>query len=70
MSLARVYHALVEAGASPQAATDAMEALEESQDEPWKRRVEADIKLLKWMLGANIALTSGIGLALLRILAA
>ena len=32
--------------------------------------MEADIKLLKWMVGANIALTSAIGLALLRLIAA
>ena len=85
MSLARVYDAFIEAGASRESATAAIEAIEIShlRDEPWKRRIEAepwkridsdikdlqaDMKLLKWMVGANIALTSALGIAFLRFL--
>ena len=71
MSLAKLYNALINAGASPEAATDAMEAIETSLDEPWKRRVEKnfarmeqkialiqnELTLHRWMIGINLVLT-------------
>ena len=77
MSLARVYDAFIDAGASREAATAATEALEAfyAEDDPCKWRVEsgikdlhADIQILKWMVAANIALNSAIGIGLLRLL--
>ncbi len=41
MSLARVYNAFIKAGVDETTATEAMEAIEESLDEPWKRSVDA-----------------------------
>ena len=41
MSLARVYNAFIKAGVDETTATEAVEAIEESLDEPWKRSVDA-----------------------------
>ena len=41
MSLAKVYDAFIDAGASRSAAAEAIEAIETSLDEPWKRSMEA-----------------------------
>ncbi len=74
MSLVAVYDALRAANVDQTKATEAVKAIETSLDEPWKRRmedriakVEADIVLLKWMVGtlivlvmANLTLTGAI----------
>jgi hypothetical protein len=67
-----LYDALLEAGASEAKATAAAEAMEGLRDEPRLRAIEkdiasllADVRLLKWMAGFNIALSVGILVKLL-----
>jgi hypothetical protein len=53
--LAEMYDALRDAGASEEKARAAATALAEQDTR--QHKVEADLSLLKWMVGANIALT-------------
>ncbi|MGH8533932.1 MAG: hypothetical protein ACREV1_14720, partial [Gammaproteobacteria bacterium] len=66
-----LYEALKEAGASEEKATAAAEALERLRDEDRLRGIEreiadlkSDVRLIKWMLGFNLALTSAVLLKL------
>jgi len=73
-----VYEAFKEAGVSEEKAAAAAEALEHLRDEDRLRGIEreiaalkleladvkADVRLLKWMLGFNLALTSAVLLKL------
>ena len=62
MSLARVYNAFIKAGVDETTATEAIEAIETSLDEPWKRRMEIEMKTrfarLEWMCRVNMILIS------------
>ena len=67
-----LYDALREAGASEEKADAAARAISENQDESRLRDMErdvaetkGDIKLLKWMIGFNVALTTAVLLKLL-----
>jgi hypothetical protein len=70
--IAEVYDALKEAGASEDKARQAAVAVTGLRDEPWKRKVEQDItelksgqRLLQWMVGTNVTITTAILLKLL-----
>jgi hypothetical protein len=56
--LSEVYDALVAAGAPEEKARKAAEAI--ANYDSRLGRVEADLTLLKWMVGFNIALTLGV----------
>jgi hypothetical protein len=70
--LSEVYDALKEAGVSEEKARAAASAVVGLRDEPWKRKIEADMADLKstqrlhsWMLGTTITLNVAILLRLL-----
>jgi hypothetical protein len=56
--ISEVYDALLEAGASPEKARKAAEAL--ANDESRFSRIDADLLLLKWMTGFIFAGVSGL----------
>ena len=56
--ISEVYDALLEAGASPEKARRAAEAL--ANDETRFSKVDADLLLLKWMTGFILAGVSGL----------
>ena len=61
MVIEEIYDALIEAGASESKASAADRAMTNYGTRTSK--IESDINLLKWMVGANIALTvGGVGL--------
>lgn len=59
-----LYRALKEAGASEESSARAAEAVASYENR--FARIEADLLLLKWMLGTNVALTLGVLAILLR----
>jgi glycine cleavage system aminomethyltransferase T len=67
-----VYEALLEAGASEEKAAQAAEAIQSVREEERLRRIEQDItelkgdmKLLRWMISFNLALTAAVLIKLL-----
>ena len=56
--ISEVYDALKEAGASEDKAHKAAEAI--ASDENRFVRIEADLSLLKWMVGFNLAMTTAV----------
>ncbi|MDE0485376.1 MAG: hypothetical protein OXH80_00155 [Nitrospira sp.] len=66
--LAKTYEALKDAGASDDKAREAAEEIAGFENR--QAAIEADMKLLKWMLGVNLAFSLAILVILLRPLAA
>lgn len=66
--LAKTYEAFKDAGASDDKAREAAEEIAGFENR--QAAIEADIKLLKWMLGVNLAFSLAILVILLRPLAA
>jgi hypothetical protein len=67
-----VYEALLEAGASEEKAARAAEAIQSVREEERLRRIEqnitelkGDMKLLRWMISFNLALTAAVLIKLL-----
>lgn len=58
LMMAEVYEALLEAGASEEKARKAAEAV--AQYENRLAKIEADVGLLKWMVGFNLVATMAI----------
>jgi len=63
-TLAELYDALKEAGASEDKARKASEAM--AAHESRFARVDAELAVIKWMVGFNLAATLGILMLLLR----
>ena len=68
MMLAKTYEAFRDAGASDEKAREAAEEIAGFENR--QAAIEADMKLLKWMLGVNLAFSLAILVILLRPLAA
>ena len=68
LMLSKTYDALKAAGAPEEKAREAAEEIAGSEDR--LTAIESDLKLLKWMLGFNLALSMAIAALLLRALAA
>ncbi len=68
MMLAKTYEAFRDAGASDDKAREAAEEIAGFENR--QAAIEADMKLLKWMLGVNLAFSLAILVILLRPLAA
>ena len=66
--LAKTYEAFKDAGASDEKAREAAEEIAGFENR--QAAIEADMKLLKWMLGVNLAFSLAILVILLRPLAA
>ena len=66
--LAKIYEAFKDAGASDEKAREAAEEIAGFENR--QAAIEADMKLLKWMLGGNLAFSLAILVILLRPLAA
>lgn len=62
--IAEIYDALVAAGSPDDKARKAAEAV--ATHENRFAKVEADLSLLKWMIGFNLAATTGVVMLLLR----
>jgi hypothetical protein len=62
--ITELYDALKEAGATDDKARKAAETV--AADESRFSRIEADLTLLKWMIGFNLAATLGVVMLLLR----
>ena len=68
LMLSKTYDALKAAGAPEEKAREAAEEIAGFEDR--LTGIESDLKLLKWMLGFNLALSMAIAALLLRALAA
>ena len=68
LMLSKTYDALKAAGAPEEKAREAAEEIAGFEDR--LTAIESDLKLLKWMLGFNLALSMAIAALLLRALAA
>ena len=68
MMLSRTYEALKAAGAPDDKAREAAEEIAGFENR--LAAIEADVKLLKWMLGVNLAFSLAILVILLRLVAA
>ena len=68
MMLSKTYEAFKAAGAPDDKAREAAEEIAGFENR--QATIEADVKLLKWMLGVNLALSLAILVILLRLLAA
>ncbi len=67
LMLSKTYDALRAAGAPDDMASEAAEEIAGFEDR--LTGIESDVKLLKWMLGFNLALSMAIAALLLRALA-
>lgn len=65
--LSKAYDAFRAAGAPDDKAREAAEEIAGFEDR--LTRIESDVKLLKWMLGFNLALSMAVVALLLRVLA-
>jgi hypothetical protein len=63
--LSEVYDAFIEAGASPEKSRRAAEAM--TQHEQRFARIEAELLVLKWMVGTTVALDIAMMVMLLRL---
>ena len=68
MVLSRTYDALKAAGAPEDKARAAAEEIAGFENRP--RRIEGELKLIKWMLGFNLAATVAVIVILFRTIAA